>query len=741
MKGHIFQSAKRKFCLLLVLGLCGLGTACGDAPQAVSESGEEQEHHYSIQLREIPDPDQALYESDIMEGHEDCQVLERKRVYQNGCIYRFLSIINESESNLYYENALQIFREDSWSWEQILLPKAGWVAERYITIRTLVGATEEGIFLRLTDYYAEGKEQSYLGYFDGTDGTLLMEWPEDMAEAMVYQDPQGDFYFVNDMEGIVYTCDSDGKRRGQKRLDAYLRGGICDPVTGDMLWYGGSPGELRLWKDAGKPSAYESIQVVAPYESWIACGPEGVLYYADVQGIWVQADVPRQILDFGDSGYLPQELHGIRVEEDGTILCYATLDGAQCLMTLQRLAQGETSEQQEILLYGHGSIFLQQLVTRFNRQNSLYHITIQDSLEEPNPRFSMEIAGGKGPDLFLLTPLEAEEYAAQGYIREMEGIVEDPSLFLNAALENGKVEGVTYGIPYSCSLSTLVCSREIAGDRQSWTVEEMIQAVGESEAKTLYWYFSKYNAHDILMKCGLYDNENTAYIDWKAGESHLNKQPFMELLEFVKEYADRGNYESAEVLSKLQSGEIAGLDFHMDRPGQLDYAETFFGGEACFVGYPTSTGRKGVYVRAECLYVNQATDKLEGIRAFLQFMLTEEAQRLCLSGEMSFGLPVRLSTIFYLVEQDRKRAEASELPLIYGDGFVTWQEDGLSQEQFETLEKLLEQAQPGKFNALELESILYEELEPYFAGDRSLEKAVEALHSRVQMYLNETGRD
>ena len=72
---------------------------------------------------------------------------------------------------------------------------------------------------------------------------------------------------------------------------------------------------------------------------------------------------------------------------------------------------------------------------------------------------------------------------------------------------------------------------------------------------------------------------------------------------------------------------------------------------------------------------------------------------------------------------------------------MTWQEDGLSQEQFETLEKLLEQAQPGKFNALELESILYEELEPYFAGDRSLEKAVEALHSRVQMYLNETGRD
>ena len=118
MKGHIFQSAKRKFCLLLVLGLCGLGTACGDAPQAVSESGEEQEHHYSIQLREIPDPDQALYESDIMEGHEDCQVLERKRVYQNGCIYRFLAIMNEAAVNIVEQVSLWYGRTFFWVYVQ-----------------------------------------------------------------------------------------------------------------------------------------------------------------------------------------------------------------------------------------------------------------------------------------------------------------------------------------------------------------------------------------------------------------------------------------------------------------------------------------------------------------------------------------------------------------------------------------------------------------------------------------------
>lgn len=143
----------------------------------------------------------------------------------------------------------------------------------------------------------------------------------------------------------------------------------------------------------------------------------------------------------------------------------------------------------------------------------------------------------------------------------MEGIIDDPSLFLNAALENGRVDGVTYGIPYSCTLYSLVFSQKVAGDRQSWTVEEMMKAVRESEAKTLYWYFSQNNAYSIVLQCGLYDNENTAYIDWKAGESHLDEQPFMELLKFAKEYGDNGDYDSAEVLSKLQGVKSQDLSF------------------------------------------------------------------------------------------------------------------------------------------------------------------------------------
>lgn len=79
--------------------------------------------------------------------------------------------------------------------------------------------------------------------------------------------------------------------------------------------------------------------------------------------------------------------------------------------------------------------------------------------------------------------------------------------------------------------------------------------------------------------------------------------------------------------------------------------------------------------------------------------------------------------------------------MYYDDGYIVWQEDGLSQEQLGILEELLEQAQPYRFYAMELESILEEELEPYFSGDRSLEETVEILDNRVQVYLDERGTD
>lgn len=723
---------KRLF-LLLMLGLCGLFAACGDAPQAEPDSEETRTYSYSMEFRELPDPDAALYESGMLDEHENCQVMERKRVYQDGSIYRYLAFIEEEDS--YFDTCLQVFHEDTWAWEQIQIPTAGWMEDRNISVRSMVGATEEGVFLEIADYTAEEK-QRYLGFFDGTVGRCLMPWPEDAEDAFVCQDQQGKIYFVDSEKGTIHTFDSKGKSLGTTVLDGFLKEGVINPATGRMIWYGGGRDSLRLWKDIDKSVSYESVSGVSPYETQIACDQAGILYYADAQGLWVQEEQPRQLLSFAQRGYLLEELCSLQVQEDGSLRGYVYMDGGLYLMRLTGEETEETAQDQEIILDGGGDIFLEQIVTRFNLRYPQYHIAFLESGEEL--RIQTEIAAGQGPDLFTLSSFSAAEYARSGYIRNLEGIVEDSSLFLEAAMECGRINGVTYGIPYGCSIQFPVFSQEIVGNRRSWTVEEMMQVIGESDAEILFWYFSDPNAMAIVTEYGLYDNENTDYIDWAKGESHLAEEPFIRLLEFAGEYADTGEYGTEEVLPMLRDGRIAGAGISLWKLGMLDYAETFFPDGTSYIGYPDSSGERGIYARTQCIYVNQATEQMEGITEFFRFLLSEEAQRLCVADGECYQLPVRLSTISYLIEQEQAKAEK---PGEYGMGSISWLEDGLDEGQLKVLQELLDQAKPYKFYAMEIEDILYEELTPYFQGARSAEETVAILDNRVQLYLDERGTD
>ena len=90
-----------------------------------------------------------------------------------------------------------------------------------------------------------------------------------------------------------------------------------------------------------------------------------------------------------------------------------------------------------------------------------------------------------------------------------------------------------------------------------------------------------------------------------------------------------------------------------------------------------------------------------------------------------------------LLRQEQSKAED---PKEYGTGPIYWLEDGLDERQLQIFQELLEEARPYDFYAMELYDLIYEELTPYFQGDRSLEETVTILDSRVQVYLNEKGQ-
>lgn len=60
-----------------------------------------------------------------------------------------------------------------------------------------------------------------------------------------------------------------------------------------------------------------------------------------------------------------------------------------------------------------------------------------------------------------------------------------------------------------------------------------------------------------------------------------------------------------------------------------------------------------------------------------------------------------------------------------------------TEDMVEQIYYIIDHAEPRNAYINQLEGMVEEELEPYFAGDISAEEAAEKLQNRVQLYLNE----
>lgn len=226
---QLFLRLREKLCLLSALVICVFCTACENVSQAVPDS-EEEEYYYSMKIRAIPDPDEALYESSMPKAYENWWGRESRRIYQDGHIYRLLFLMEETEegTEVFLDYCLQIFHEETGNWEQRLLSDVEWIENGFVNINSMVGATQEGVFLRITTYTEDG-EQECLGYLGADRSRILMKWPEEVEEGTVYQDREENIYFVSATENAVYAYDSDGKQQKRAQPECYLWGGICSP--------------------------------------------------------------------------------------------------------------------------------------------------------------------------------------------------------------------------------------------------------------------------------------------------------------------------------------------------------------------------------------------------------------------------------------------------------------------------------------------------------------------------------
>lgn len=175
---------------------------------------------------------------------------------------------------------------------------------------------------------------------------------------------------------------------------------------------------------------------------------------------------------------------------------------ANTIASVEMSTSDEAKEKQEITM-AFSDYKLQEIAEVFNEQSENYYITFlkqkeDESYLEYKKFIENELEAGRGPD--ILARGDMLLYVKNGYIQPLDGILQE-NLYVESIMRGGKIDGVTYGIPYSFSPRLLMISENLADGRTSWNLQEMINTIKDSNVKTfLEGYDGAMNYYDAIFE-------------------------------------------------------------------------------------------------------------------------------------------------------------------------------------------------------------------------------------------------
>ena len=509
------------------------------------------------------------------------------------------------------------------------------------------------------------KKDYYIGLWnEESEGKIVAEMPEsttasmeDFEQMTLMLYDEDDKYLFKEKSSLITKLSQDFASQKDYTLQNNILWGIIrNPDQNTIYWYGIQNEQFGIWSLEKNKTRIEAFDKIGKFDNeyiHAVCTSSDNIYLTDGKTLWKsgKAGQIEEIGDFLEQGYVIDNIYGMS-EKDETIYLMTLLENEYYLLTVKE--EEKPQDKQEIILATSSRYALGTMVAKFNRRSDKYHIILKEQEKSETyasylQRLQLEIAEGNSPDLFDINEMYAIGYARNGYFQSLENLLEDTDTLWPEALEAAKIDGIQYGIPYKAGLSTTVFSAKVTGERDTWTIEEMMEAVRSSDAELLA---DGQDAYAKIIDLVIWDKSNKDYIDWENGKSHLKEQPFLDVMSFAKEYlSTRQQFTEYEYQRALRNGLVASESQLSITLGTLGFYYNAFGGAPSFVGSPRKEG-SGVYVITSNLYMGSTTDKQEGIQEFLRFLLSDEIQYESAIDDYCV-LPVRLSVMEDLIQYYR----------------------------------------------------------------------------------------
>lgn len=406
---------------------------------------------------------------------------------------------------------------------------------------------------------------------------------------------------------------------------------------------------------------------------------------------------------------------------------------------------------------------LQAAAVSFNKQSDTYHVNVKSYIDTMNwtetsyqdgiAKLNNDITSGSNcPDILDLSQLDVNKLSAKGVFEDLTPYLENSTLiakedFMESIIEAYTMDGKLVCIPKSFSLTTLAGKTSEVGTEMGWTLEEMMAYANEHPDAAIFDYASKLTVMSYLLQYN-----QGQFVDWSTGECNFESEEFIGILEFVNRFPDEFDWESDDRSTpvKIQAGDVLLDMVGIYELNSIQEYDAIFGEPITFIGYPNSNGDSGCYLSANQTYAIASKSKhKDGAWAFIEDYLSKESDRM-----FSWGLPTNKSEMDALIEKETKVEYLTDEngnqildeegnPIIsggtssigYGDWDYTYHI--VTQEEVDRVMELIAVAKPMTNADNEIMTIIQEETQAFFQGQKTAAEVAAVIQSRVKIYVSE----
>ena len=618
----------------------------------------------------------------------------------------------------------------------------------------------------------------------GTDGSELFN--VDITR-YVKMDPDSTYvqYLMADGEGRIFVSngsyiwvfEADGTHTADIALNeagnGWMRGMgfmsdgrlaiIQNSNTGDT--------EIKIYNEEKKnfSDVYKNLPPNV-YNSGISAGPEGSVLLEGESSLYAyypETQTYTELLQWLKSDMNPDYVEDVSMLDEETIAVYYRdwNSSEPSIVLLKKTPASEVVVKQTLVL-GCMSISqdLQSAVVNFNKNNNEYRIEVreyaasmdwsqnnaQDAYIGAQTQLNNDILTGNAPDLFVASDINLGLFAQKGVIEDLSPYLESSSVvnrsdLIGPVLDAYTNSGILCIIPTSFTVSTLVGRTSELGDQIGWTLDEMIAYSEQYPDAMLY---TRAYRDAVLRNCLTYDFDS--YVNWETGECFFDSENFKRVLELANQYPEEMDWSISEP-TLLKNHEALLYNMDLDSFHKWQLAELMFKEAVTPIGFPSSNGTGVIVSGSGGVCISATSTHKEACFSFIESMLTIEAQS---NNMFMWGFPILKSAFdsklekamepnYMLDENGEIMLNENGEPMEFSTYGYSWNDVSfelysVSEEEaaaiWETINRISGTADYDE----EIMNIIEEECGAYFAGQKSVDKVVEIIQGKVQMYVSES---